>query len=113
MVISMVAGMTILMRVERHSWRMVIEMSVGMVAPVIALFMLVRFGVSSSVPLLGWLTNANLYTLAHDGMLLGMVGVMVVRRGMYASHHARIATEDQPPSAHIDMPVRSTSKAAP
>ena len=89
MTLSMVVPMVALMRVQGHTWRMANEMSLGMVAPIVVCFVLVRLGISSLVPFLGWLTPTSVYAVAHNGMLLGMIAVMVYRRGMYG---ARVET---------------------
>jgi hypothetical protein len=84
MIVSMVVPMVALMRLQGHSWGMGAEMSAGMVVPVIICFGLLRLGISSPMPLLGWLTEGSVYSVAHDGMLLGMMAVMLYRRGMYS-----------------------------
>ena len=68
---SMVVPMVGLMRIERHSWRMATEMSVGMAAPMVVCLALVRLGICPLIPLLTWLSAANVYAVAHDAMLLG------------------------------------------
>lgn len=83
MVLSMVLPMVALMRLEGHSWRMAHEMTLAMVAPVVLCFGVLGLGVCSVVPFLAWLTPTSVYGAAHDGMLLGMVALIVVRRGMY------------------------------
>lgn len=83
MVLAMVLPMVALMRAEGHGWRMAQEMTLAMVAPIIVCFGLIGLGVCAAVPFLAWLTPASVYGTAHAGMLLGMVAVMVVRRGMY------------------------------
>ena len=85
MVAFMAAPMVALMRFQRHSWRMIDEMVVGMVAPVVVCFGLVRLGICPLTPLLSWLTPQNLYAMAHDAMLLGMIAVLVFRRTMYTN----------------------------
>ena len=89
MTFSMVVPMVGLMRVQGHTWRMASEMSLGMVAPIVVCFALVRLGICSLVPFLGWLTPTSVYAVAYYGMLLGMTAVMVYRRGMYG---ARVET---------------------
>jgi hypothetical protein len=83
MVLSMILPMVALMRIEGHSWRMAQEMTLAMVAPIVLCFALLGLGVCQLVPFLAWLTPASVYGAAHDGMLLGMVALMAVRRGMY------------------------------
>ena len=85
MTLSMVVPMVVLMRLRGHTWRMANEMSLGMVAPIVVCFALVRLGIPALVPFLNWLTPTSVYAVAHYGMLLGMIAVMVYRRGMYAS----------------------------
>jgi hypothetical protein len=60
------------------------EMAMGMVAPVIVCFGLVRLGICPLVPFLHWLTPKSVYPIAHDAMLIGMIVVMIYRRSMYA-----------------------------
>jgi hypothetical protein len=84
MILSMVVPMLALMRLQGHSWRMGAEMSAGMVVPVIICFGLLRSDISSHVSFLSWITDTSIYEVAHDGMLLGMMAVMLYRRGMYA-----------------------------
>ncbi len=88
MTLSMVVPMVGLMRVQGHTWRMANEMSLGMVAPIVVSFALVRSGICSLVPFLGWLTPTSVYAVAYYGMLLGMIAVMVYRRGMYGAREA-------------------------
>lgn len=83
MTLSMVVSMVGLMRVQGHTWRMANEMSLGMVAPIVFCFALVRLGICPLVPFLNWLTPTSVYPAAYYGMLLGMIAVMVFRRGMY------------------------------
>jgi hypothetical protein len=56
-----------------------------MIAPIVGCFALIRLGICPLVPFLNWLTPTSVYPTAHYGMLLGMIAVMVYRRGMYAS----------------------------
>ena len=70
-------------RFQRHSWRMANEMAVGMTAPIVVCVALVRPGLCPLVPFLTWLSAANVYAVAHDAMLLGMIAVMVYRRGIH------------------------------
>ena len=85
MTLSMVVPMVALMRFQGHTWRMANEMSLGMVAPIVGCFGLVRLGICSLVPFLDWLTPTSVYPAAYYGMLLGMIAVMVYRRGMYGT----------------------------
>jgi hypothetical protein len=89
MVVSMLVPMVALMRFQHHSWRMTTEMAAGMTAPIVLCVALVRLGLCPLVPFLTWLTAANVYAVAHHAMLLGMIAVMIWRRGRYAAaHHA-------------------------
>jgi hypothetical protein len=76
--------MAALMRAQGHSWRMTNEMAIAMVAPIVACFGLVRFGICPLVPILAWLTPSSLYAMAHDAMPLGMLAIVVIRSGLYA-----------------------------
>jgi hypothetical protein len=96
MVLSMLVPMVALMRLHHHSWRMASEMATGMAAPMVMCVALVRLGLCPLVPFLTWLTAANVYAVAHHAMLLGMIAVMIWRRGMYAAaHHATPAPGSQ------------------
>jgi hypothetical protein len=99
MVAFMAAPMVALMRFQGHTWRMIDEMVVGMVAPVIVCFGLVRWGICPLTPLLSWLTPLSLYAIAHDAMLLGMIAVMVLRRTMYTNVAESNLTST--PHAHV------------
>ena len=94
MVLSMLVPMVALMRFQHHSWRMANEMAIGMAAPMVMCVALVRLGLCPLVPFLTWLTAANVYAVAHHAMFLGMIAVMIWRRGMYAAaHHATTRTQ--------------------
>jgi hypothetical protein len=84
MVLAMIVPMVALMHIEGHSRRMAEEMTLAMVLPMVVCFGLLGLGICPLVPFLAWLTPTSVYSAAHDGMLLGMVALMVVRRGMYA-----------------------------
>jgi hypothetical protein len=84
MVIAMLVPMVALMALEGHDRRMWVEMALAMVVPIGACFALLGSGICPLVPALSWLTAASVYGAAHDAMLLGMVGDMGYRRGMYA-----------------------------
>ena len=84
MIVAMLVPMVVIMRAEGHDWRMCAEMSVAMVAPVVLTFALLAVGAGSATPLMAWLTPSSVYSTAHDAMLLGMIGLMVYRRAMYA-----------------------------
>jgi hypothetical protein len=85
MTLSMVVPMVALMRFQGHSWGMATEMAVGMSAPIVVCFALVRLGICPLIPFLNWLSATTVYTAAYYGMLLGMILEMVYRRGVYAA----------------------------
>ena len=85
MIVAMVIPMVALMRCQHHSRRMATEMSLSMAVPMLLCLALVRMGICAAIPFLRWLTAANVYAVAHDAMLLGMLALMVYRRGMYAT----------------------------
>ncbi|MGB8383276.1 MAG: hypothetical protein WCG47_18850 [Dermatophilaceae bacterium] len=70
------------------------EMSLGMVSPIVVCFALVRSGICSLVPLLGWLTPSSVYPTASHGMLLGMISDRPYRALLLQSllHAPRIAS---------------------
>jgi len=96
MVLSMLVPMVALMRFQHHGWRMANEMAIGMAAPMIMCVALVRLGLCPLFPVLTWLTAANVYAVAHHAMLLGMIAVMIWRRGMYAARHHATPHTQQP-----------------
>ena len=96
MVLSMLVPMVALMRFQHHSWRMTKEMAIGMAAPMVMCVALVRLGLCPLFPVLTWLTAANVYAVAHHAMLLGMIAVMIWRRGMYAAPHHATPQTPQP-----------------
>jgi hypothetical protein len=115
MLLFMVSPMVALMRFQRHSWRMTDEMAAGMVAPVLVCFGLVRLGICPLLPFLSWLTPTSVYLAAHDGMLLGMIAVMVIRRGMYP-HMLGLATTHAPDHAdagEVAIPGRDGTRDDP
>jgi hypothetical protein len=67
------------------------EMAAGMVVPIVVCFGLVWWGICPLVSFLTWLSSDTVYQAAHDGMLLGMIAVMIYRRDMYG-HAPRPAT---------------------
>jgi hypothetical protein len=68
------------MRVRGHGWRDGIEMSIGMLAPWVAVLGLVGLGADQAFP---WLAKAD-----GAAMLLGMLAVMLLRPGHHAHQHA-------------------------
>lgn len=86
--VAMVIGMVTFMRLQGHDWRMASEMSLAMVVPMGLCFALVGLGICPLVPFLSWLSEANVYGVAHDSMLVGMVALMVVRLRMYGAPEA-------------------------
>jgi hypothetical protein len=78
----MAAPMVAWMRHRGHSWRDGGEMTAAMVVPMLALALLVEFGVS--VP---GLTEGSLMLLSHVAMIGGMVALMAYRFERYAHDH--------------------------
>ena len=78
----MAAPMVAWMRHRGHSWRDGGEMTAAMVVPMLALALLVEFGVS--VP---GLTEGSLMLLSHGAMIGGMVALMAYRFERYAHDH--------------------------
>jgi hypothetical protein len=100
MVLSMLVPMVALMRFQHHSWRMSSEMAAGMTAPILVCLALVRSGLDTHVPFLTWLSAANVYFVANVAMLLGMIAVMVYRRGGYAAAQHATPGGQRPPRRH-------------
>src|SRR5262249_13544003 len=70
------------MRLRGHGWRHGAEMAAGMLLPWAAVLVLVGLGAARALP---WLAQAD-----TAAMLLGMLGVMLVRRDHYThggAHH--------------------------
>jgi hypothetical protein len=88
MMASMTVPMVAWMRLRGHGWRHGVEMTVGMLAPVIVILALLQFGAGESVP---WLRHAD-----HPAMMLGMLGAMLLRREQYSGSHARGARPVSP-----------------
>ncbi len=83
MTVFMTVPMMAWMIVRRHGLRHSVEMAVGMSAPVAAIVGMRLMGADASLP---WLAKAS-----HLAMFLGMIAVMVFRRGHYtdkANHSA-------------------------
>jgi flagellar biosynthetic protein FliP len=79
MAVAMSAPMVGWMKIRGHGWQHGIEMSLGMLLPWAAVLALVAIGAATVVP---WLQAA-----AGPAMLLGMLGVMLLRPGHYAHAH--------------------------
>ena len=73
--VSMVVPMTAWMRIRGRSWRDGAEMAVAMLGPVAVILALSRVGLSDTLP---WHSNSE-----HTAMLLGMLAIMLYRRGHY------------------------------
>lgn len=78
MAADMTIGMAAWMRVRRHGWRPIAEMSAAMVAPFVLL-----------LPALwaGMLSEEGLVVLGHVLMLLAMLAAMLLRPDEYTGHH--------------------------
>lgn len=87
MMVFMTVPMVAWMRLRGHSWRHGYEMAFGMLAPVVAIDVLLGFGASAT---LSWLQHA-----AGPAMMLGMLAAMLLRREHYTGVHTRV---DAPPS---------------
>ena len=81
MAVAMTVPMVAWMRIRGHGWRHGLEMAAGMLIPWAAVLVLVGLGAATVLP---WLAHA-----ANAAMLLGMLGVMLLRPHHYAhgSHH--------------------------
>lgn len=77
MAADMTIGMAAWMRVRRHRWRPIAEMSAAMVAPFLLLLPALWAGV---------LSEGGLFVLGHVLMLVGMLGAMLLRPDEYAAH---------------------------
>lgn len=84
MMVAMTVPMVGWMRVRGHGWRHGAEMTVGMLAPVVVVDLLLLAGAATTLP---WLQQA-----AGPGMVLGMLAAMLLRRGHYAGAHASAAS---------------------
>jgi flagellar biosynthetic protein FliP len=80
MALAMSLPMVGWMRARGHGWRHGLEMSIGMLAPWVAVLVLVALGADQALP---WLAGAD-----SAAMLLGMLAVMLLRPGHYAHRHA-------------------------
>jgi putative intracellular protease/amidase len=80
MALSMTLPMVVWMRIRGHGWRHGFEMAAGMLVPWAVVLGLVALGAANVLP---WLGGA-----ADPAMVLGMLGVMLVRQDHYAHGHA-------------------------
>lgn len=78
MAVNMTVGMAAWMKVRRHRWRPIAEMSAAMLAPFTLLLPLLWAGV---------LSEEGLMLLGHVLMLLTMLAAMLARPDEYAHHH--------------------------
>jgi hypothetical protein len=83
MMVFMTVPMVGWMRVRGHSWRHGVEMSVGMLAPVLAIEALLALGAAATLP---WLQGAD-----GPAMMLGMLAAMLLRPGHYSGGHTHPA----------------------
>ena len=84
MMVFMTVPMVAWMRLRGHGWRHGYEMAVGMLAPVVAIGVLLVLGAGSTLP---WLQGAE-----HPAMLLGMLAAMLLRREQYTGGHGSTHT---------------------
>ena len=77
----MVVPMVLWMRVRGHGWRHGAEMGAAMIVPTACVLALCSLGVTNVLP---WFTT----NLSGPAMFLGMLGIMVYRREMYASAYS-------------------------
>lgn len=78
MAADMTIGMAAWMRVRRHGWQPIAEMSAAMVAPFVLLLPPLWAGV---------LSEEGLVVLGHVLMLLAMLAAMLLRPDEYTGHH--------------------------
>lgn len=84
MVVFMTVPMVGWMRVRGHGWQHGVEMTVGMVAPMVVIWGLLGLGAASTFP---WLQGAD-----HPAMMVGMLAAMLLRREHYTGGHAHTRT---------------------
>jgi hypothetical protein len=91
MLLGMAATMTVpmvgWMRYRGHGWRANTEMSASMVVPTFAAIALLEASVVDEIDVL--------LVVEHIAMLLGMLGVMLLRPAEYTHHHAHAHLERQ------------------
>ena len=92
MAVAMTVPMVAWMRIRGHGWRHGIEMALGMLIPWAAVVALVGLGAATILP---WLAHA-----ADAAMLLGMLGVMLLRPHHHAhrAHHHHAASPSAEPA---------------
>ncbi len=104
MVANMTIGMAAWMAVRRHSRRLILEMSIAMVAPFLLLL----------VPLATGTISAGTHsTVGHLLMLLTMLAALLLRTGHYAADH-RAPTEvglEEPDGQNSELPVHAGTGA--
>ena len=81
MAVTITAPMVGWMRYRRRGWRANAEMSASMLVPAFAAIALLGAGVVDDIGVL--------LVVAHIAMLLGMLGVMLLRPTEYTHHHAQ------------------------
>ncbi|SCE76251.1 hypothetical protein [Micromonospora mirobrigensis] len=77
MAADMTIGMGLWMKIRRHSWRHIVEMSAAMILPFVALLLPYRLGVIS---------GGTLMTGGHLLMLPAMLVAMLLRRADHRHH---------------------------
>jgi hypothetical protein len=99
MAVSMTVPMVAWMRIRGHGWRHGIEMALGMLVPWAAVLVLVALGAATVLP---WLSNA-----AGAAMLLGMLGVMLLRPHHYAhgAHHRHAGSPSEGRASSSTQPA--------
>jgi transcriptional regulator GlxA family with amidase domain len=83
MMVFMTVPMVAWMRVRGHGWQHAAEMAVGMLAPVVAIELLLGLGAATTLP---WLRGAD-----GPAMMLGMLAAMLLRPGHYTHRHVPVA----------------------
>ena len=91
MAVTMTVPMVGWMRYRGHGWRANTEMSASMLLPTFAAIALLEGGVMEDISLL--------LVVEHVAMLLGMLGVMLLRADEYSHHHADAHTQLRPATA--------------
>jgi hypothetical protein len=87
MAATMTAPMVGWMRYRGHGWRANTEMSASMLVPTLAAIALLEASVVDDI--------GALLVVEHIAMLLGMLGVMLLRPAEYTHHHAHAHLELQ------------------
>jgi hypothetical protein len=91
MLVFMTVPMVGWMRVRGHGWQHGIEMTAGMVAPMVVIWVLLGLGLGATLP---WLQGAD-----HPAMMVGMLAAMLLRRQHYTGGHAAPAGRPLPSPA--------------